>query len=229
MALIQSLRISGGFTRRDVSDPIPWSEVGPAFACTDLLAAGTTGIAAWSVSPGAAPGNLATGPLEWRMPVEGRYHQIGNSPRGGRRSILSVIKTTSEDYLISLSEPPARFKILLKENSLMRLDLDRSGRGDRAALWRAPKRDEVLLLQQTGLLNGNLAGTTVPIGPAIASALGSSHFDVTQVCFHEPQVGVVAMLPGTPRQVVLVHDVLKNTLTIVDQLQDATLALSFDS
>jgi hypothetical protein len=229
MALIQSLRISGGFTRRDTSDPIPWGEVGPAFASVDLLAAGTTGIGAWSISPGAAPGTLVTGSVEWQMPVEGRYHQSGNSPRGGRRSILSAIKTTSGDYLISLSEPPARFKILLTENSPMRLDLDRSGRGERAALWRASTPDEVLLLQQSDLLNGNIAGTTVSIGSTIAGALGSSRFDVTQVCFHEPQVGVVASLPGTPRKVALVRNVLNNKLTIVNEVHEATLALSFDS
>jgi hypothetical protein len=229
MVLIQNLRIGGAFTRRDTSDPILWSEVGPAFASPDLLAAGTTGIAAWSISSGAAPGKLATGSLEWQMPVEGRYHQIGNSPRGGRRSIISVIQAVPGDYLISLSEPPARFKILHRENSPLRLELDRSGRGDRAALWRASIPDEVRILQQTDLLSGKITGTTVSIGSAIAGALGSNRFDVTQLCFHEPQVGVVASLPGTPRQVVLVRNVLDNRLTIVDQVQDATLALSLDS
>lgn len=229
MALIQSLRIGGAFMRRDTSDLISWGEVGPTFASADLLIAGTTGIAAWSVSPGNAPGKLAMGSLEWQMPVEGRYHQVGNSPRGGRRSILSVIKTTSGDYLIGLSELPARFKILLKENSPMQLDLDRSGRGDRAAFWRASTPNEVLVLQQTDLLNGNIAGTTIAIGSAIAGALGSSRFDVTHLCFHEPQVGVVASLPGTARQVVLVRNVLTNTSTIVDRVQDTTLALSSDS
>lgn len=233
MALIK-VHIGGAFTQLLEMDAlrIPFKDVGSTVASSDLLVTGTESVQTWSLSTAPMPGKLAVVSKQSQTPLPGRYAHVAVSPLGPAPldpAVLSVVASVTGDHHVVLAGLNTGFQVLWHEPSPVRLDLDRSG-GARAALWRASAPDTVLILQQSDLLAGNITGTGVPVASAIKGALGSTQFEVTQVCFHDPRVGVVASRPGAPdHQVVVVRDVATGASTVVDRVSDVTLAVTADA